>query len=33
MSRLQKSNGDDFPEAAGKRLRDASELNASDRSL
>ena len=30
MSRL-KSNGDDFPEAAGKHLKDASELNASDR--
>ena len=28
MSRMKQSNGDDFPEAAGKHLEDASELFA-----
>ncbi len=31
MSRLQQSNGDDYPEAAGKHLTDASVLMAGDR--
>lgn len=31
MSRLRQSNGDDYPEAAGKHLTDASVLVADDR--